>query len=59
MSDDLSILVIPAQAGIQTCECQRAKDSSRRRRGSNWIPACAGMTIGIGTFFTSSGRLPS
>lgn len=37
-------IVIPAKAGIQTCERLRAKDSCRRCRALSWIPAFAGMT---------------
>ena len=38
------LLVIPAKAGIPTYARRRVQDSCRRGRGSDWIPAFAGMT---------------
>jgi hypothetical protein len=39
----LSLIVIPAQAGIQWLESWVVATIQRER---HWIPACAGMTIG-------------
>ena len=39
----LSIIVIPAQAGIQRL---KSLVSAKTQRARHWIPACAGMTAG-------------
>ncbi len=40
--------VIPAQAGIQQRAVLPAKDILRTADAVHWIPACAGMTMGVG-----------
>ncbi len=39
--------VIPAQAGIQQRAVLPAKDIPRTADAVHWIPACAGMTMGV------------
>jgi hypothetical protein len=56
-SPKTSLLVIPAQAGIQWLQFpdfaleQMLVDSRDNRPQSHWIPACAGMTMETDAFF--------
>ena len=54
----LNLHVIPAQAGIQQRAVLPAKDIPRTADAVHWIPACAGMTMGVARELSLSAGMP-